>query len=109
MSTPVSDMINCTITTKDQNGGDTGELVTGRWVEVRVDSMGENTFTPIGGGTTKTIQAEGTGAGIISGASNNGAVTALANFAKVTLHVNVPTTATAGNVDFLTRVAYQFT
>ncbi|WP_028588868.1 hypothetical protein [Paenibacillus massiliensis] len=108
--TAVSDMINCTITTKDQNGGDTGELVTGRWIEAKVDSMNETTFTPIGGSSSKTIQAGGSvGAGVISGAVNNGALSATNNFAKVTLHANVPTTANAGDIEFLTRVAYQFT
>ncbi|PYY28387.1 putative phage protein [Paenibacillus illinoisensis] len=109
-TTAVSDMINCTITTKDSAGGDTGELVVGRWIEVKVDSMNETTFTPVGGGTTKTIQGGGSaGAGTIKGTVNNGADTNVTNYAKVTLHANVPTTATAGNVDFLTRVAYQFT
>src|SRR5690606_37420363 len=37
----VSDMTNCVITTKDNAGGDTGELVTDTWIEVRVDSMSE--------------------------------------------------------------------
>lgn len=40
-SSAVSDMTQCTVTTHDQNGGNTGELVTGRWIEVRVDSMGK--------------------------------------------------------------------
>lgn len=107
LSTPVADMTSCVITTKDQNGGDTGELVTGKWIEVRVDSMGETTFTPIGGTVTKTIQAEGVGAGVISGSANDGSVAnSKANYAKVTLHANVPTTATAGSIDFLTRVTY---
>ncbi|AZK47113.1 hypothetical protein [Paenibacillus lentus] len=108
-SSDVSDMEHCTITTQDQNGGNTGELVTGRWIEVRVDSMNENSYTPIGGNNTKTIQAEGAGAGKISGAANNGTVDgAKANYAKVTLQANVPSLATAGNIDFLIRVAYQF-
>jgi len=108
-NTAVDDMQNCVITTQDQNGGITGDLVTDRWVEVRVDSMGETVFTPVGGNSAKTIQAEGAGAGIISGASNNGTVDgAKANYARVTLRVNVPTTASAGVVDFLTRVRYSF-
>lgn len=110
-TTAVSNMNNCTITTKDKNGGDTGELVTGKWIEVRVDSMKETSFVPIGGTTTKTIQAEGNvGAGNISGGVNDGnPANSISNYAKVTLHANVPTTATAGTTDFLTRVAYQFT
>ncbi|GAA0135618.1 hypothetical protein YSY43_24580 [Paenibacillus sp. YSY-4.3] len=108
-SSAVSNMEHCTITTQDQNGGNTGELVTGRWIEVRVDSMDETSYTPIGGNNTKTIQAKGAGAGEISGAANNGTVDgAKANYAQVTLQANVPSLATAGNIDFLIRVAYQF-
>ncbi|TQR46759.1 hypothetical protein [Paenibacillus popilliae] len=105
--TAVSDMENCIITTKDFSGGDTGPLVTGKWIEVRVDSMNESTFTPIGGTNAKTIQAEGVGAGIISGGVNDGSVNgAKANYAKVTLRANVPALAPAGSIDFLTRVTY---
>lgn len=109
-STAVSDMTNCTITTKDAAGNNTGELVTNKWIEVRVDSASETTFTPIGGTVTHPIQAGGgAGAGVISGAANDGTMANSAqNFAKVTLHANVPATASAGNTNFLTRVAYQY-
>lgn len=106
----VSDMTGCTITTKDVLGGNTGEVVVNKWIEARVDSLNESLFTPIGGMTMKAIQAGGAaGAGIIKGTANDGSIGAVANFAKVTLHANVPATATAGNFSFLTRVAYQFT
>lgn len=54
-----STMTNCTITTKDSSGGDNGELVLNTWIQVRVDSMGESSFTSIGGTATKVIQAGG--------------------------------------------------
>ena len=110
-SSDVSDMINCTITTKDVAGGNTGDLVTGRWIEVRVDTMGESTFTPIGGTVTKSIKAGGTApAGTIKGTVNDGTKNnSPDNFAQVTLHANVPSIAVAGNVDFLLRVSYQYT
>lgn len=105
----VSDMTNCAITTKDNAGGNNGEIITNKWIEVKVDSMGESSFSPIGGTTTKTVQAAGAAAGVISGAINDGSVAnAALNFAKVTLHANVPSIATAGNVSFLTRIAYQY-
>lgn len=107
----VSDMTNCTITTKDSAGGNTGELVEGKWIEVKVDTMSEVTFTPIGGTVTKSIKAANPApAGTIKGTANDGTKTnSPQNFAQVTLHANVPAIATAGNVDFLLRVAYQYT
>lgn len=112
LQTAVSDMESCTITTKDSAGGNTGELVSNKWIEVKVDTLSEATFSPIGGTVTKAIRAGGTvvTAGIIKGTVNDGTMVGAAdNFAKVTLQANVPATATAGNVDFLTRVAYLYT
>jgi len=109
-STDVSDMTNCTITTKDVLGSNTGEVVVNKWIEARVDSMNETQFTPIGGTTTKTVQAGGsTDAGKIKGTANDGSLGAVSNYAKLSLHANVPATATAGSFTFLTRIAYQFT
>lgn len=108
----LSDMTNCTITTKDVLGGNTGEIVVNRWIEARVDTLNETDFTPVGGASTKVIQAGGLSAGDagkIKGSVNDGSLGATANYAKVTLHANVPATATAGNFTFLTRVAYQYT
>ncbi|MMZ60866.1 hypothetical protein D1872_229850 [compost metagenome] len=110
-TTARADMTNCTITTKDSLGGNTGEVILNKWVEARVDTLKETTFTPIGGNTNKLIQAGGLGAGDagkIKGGTNDGSTSATANHAIVTLHANVPATATAGNFSFLTRVAYQF-
>lgn len=115
----LSTMTNCTITAKDSAGDDTGELVLNTWIEVRVDSMGETGFTKIGGTVTKTIQAGGNttnaqgtfspNAKEILGVINDGSTAnAKGNFAQVTLQANVPATATAGNLNFLTRVAYQY-
>lgn len=44
----VPDMEDCTITVKDELGGNTGDLVERTWIRVRVDSIGESSFTPIG-------------------------------------------------------------
>lgn len=111
-TTVVSDMFNCTITTKDSAGGNTGELVLNKWIEVKVDTMQEANFTAIGGIATKAIKAGGNAtASYIHGDINDGNIATTAtqrNFAQVTLHANIPPTATAGNVDFLTRVAYQY-
>ncbi|KGP82425.1 MULTISPECIES: hypothetical protein [unclassified Paenibacillus] len=112
-STAVSDMQNCTLTTKDSSGGNTGELVTNTWIEVKVDSLSESSFTAVGGTVTKDIRAtkSDTPAKTIKGPANDGNVNTAnttANFSKVTLRANVPPTATAGLVTFLTRVSYQY-
>ncbi|MWV43085.1 hypothetical protein GRF59_05530 [Paenibacillus sp. HJL G12] len=110
VNSDVSDMTNCTITTKDVLGSNTGEVVINKWIEARVDSMNETQFTAIGGTTTKVVQAGGAaGAGKIKGTANDGSLGAVANYAKVTLQAMVPATATAGSFTFLTRIAYQFT
>jgi hypothetical protein len=110
LGTDLSDMTNCTITTKDVLGSNTGEVVMNKWIEARVDSLSETTFTPVGGTITKIVQAGGAaGAGRIKGTANDGSLGALVNYAKVTMRANIPSTATAGNFTFLTRIAYQFT
>jgi len=110
-STAISNAESCTLTTKDVAGGDTGELVTDKWIWARVDTMGEtSTFAAIGGTSTKAIKAGGTApAGTISGAANDGTVAnAKNNFAQVTLQARPTVTATAGNVNFLLRLQYTF-
>jgi hypothetical protein len=110
-STALSDMTNCTITTKDSGGGNTGEPVTNTWIESKCAAAGDTTFNPIGGATNRAIKALGTvaTAGVIMGTANTGDLTNNKdNYAQVVLHANVPTTASAGNFSFLTRVAYQF-
>ncbi|MGG3801265.1 hypothetical protein [Metabacillus fastidiosus] len=115
----LSTMTNCTITTKDDKGGDTGELVTNKWIEVTVVSAGETGRTAIGGTSTHPIQAGGNttnadgtkspNSNEILGVKNDGNKNnAKGNYAEVILRANVPGNATAGNVAFLTRVAYQY-
>jgi len=109
--TAVSDMTNCFVTTKDNAGGNTGELVEDQWIQVQVDSMGESSFTSIGGETTKNIEAGGpntTGNQTIAGDVNNAALTDEDNFAEATFRADVDPLASAGTVDFLLRVSYQY-
>lgn len=106
----ISDMTFCTITTKDVLGSNTGEVVTNKWIEARLDSTNETVFTAVGGASAKVIQAGGSaGSGVIKGTANDGSLGATSNYAKVTLQANVPSLATAGSYSFLTRVFYQFT
>lgn len=149
-TTAVSTMTDCVITVKDTAGGLTGnELVTGQWVQVKVDTKGETTFTSIGSTDTTppatqgnptpettyspvehAIEADKTAFGAkcaatldqtgnpidpagfnspIGGFINDGTkANALANFCELTLRVNVPETAPAGSIDFLTRVRYSY-
>lgn len=118
-TTDLSTMTNCTITTKDSAGGNTGELVTNKWIEATVVSASETGRTAIGGNTTHPIQAGGNTTNAsgtsspnvneILGVKNDGnKENAKGNFAEVVLRANVPGNATAGNVAFLTRVAYQY-
>lgn len=120
--TALSDMTNCTITTKDSgggNGGDaqniTNQLVFGKWIETQVTSAGESgtTWTAIGGTATKAIKAQGAGAasGIIKGGVNDGnhaTENTKNNYCSLKLRANVPPEATAGLINFLTRVSYQY-
>lgn len=138
----VSTMTDCVVTVRDTSGGlDGNELVKGRWVEVKVDSLSEASFTAIGSQTAsglgdpapdaqyeaveKAIQCDKTAfdtaaltveemvagdfTSPIGGFVNDGVKdNSKANFAEVTLRVNVPESAPAGSIDFLTRVRYSY-
>lgn len=107
-STNVSHMTNCVITTKDTTGGNTGDVVIEKWVEVRVDKLSETVFTAIGGTTTKII-GNGVTAQQIDGTANDGTkANSNVNYTRFTLHWAVPGTATAGQRQWLTRVSYQY-
>jgi hypothetical protein len=108
---PVSDMTSTTITTKDQSGDNTGELVENTWIQAKVNSLAEATFSPMGGTTTRALKADDSNvaSGIIKGTVNDGTVeNSRVNFCDVSLRASVPPTATAGLVNFLTRVSYQY-
>lgn len=108
----VADATNGSLTTKDASGGNTGELVTGKWIEVQVlTNSGDTTFDGIGGTVSKTVKAETTATGVISGAANDGNINTTAtkaNFAKLAVRANIPTTAIAGQQTFLFRYQYQY-
>ncbi|MBU8576383.1 hypothetical protein ACQKEX_14880 [Bacillus pumilus] len=122
-STDLATMTNCTVTTKDSAGGNTGELVQNQWVQVLLvskQSGSETSRTNIGGSKTHPIEAAGTtqnssgasiaGANEILGVANDGQKdNSKGNFAELLLRLDIPGNATSGNIDFLTRVSYQFT
>ena len=86
-----------TFTAKDSSGGDTGELVTGKWTEVKCTSYGDSTFTTVGGTTTKAI---GYASANQTVPSNQKAI--------CVVHENIPGGATAGTVNFKLRCSYQY-
>jgi len=104
----VSDATACAITTKDASGGNTGVVVTGLWAEVEDVKNSETAFTPVGGTTTHAV-GNGTTAGVVSGAINDGTVVnSTLEFGHISIHLNVPGTATAGNLSWLLRMQYQY-
>lgn len=111
-TTAVSDATNGSITTKDSSGGNTIELVMNKWIEYKnLSDSADANFDGIGGTVSKPIKAETASAGVISGAINDGNINTLAtkaNFAKPSFRPNIPTTATAGQVNFLIRYQYQY-
>lgn len=104
-----SQMQDCRLTIKDKDAGDTGLLVTDKWVEARCDSMNETLFTKIGGTAELNIKAAGQPDFEISGKANDGTLSDTANYAKVTLHCTPPTGASAGVQQFKIRVSYFYT
>ena len=108
----VSDMQECTVTVLDNNLGDTGPVVSEKWVKLRCDSMAETSFTPIGGSAPaghKSIKAKDQQPGMIKGTKNDGTATATASFAEITTKVAVPLNAPAGPQEFKLRVKYYYT
>lgn len=106
----ISDMQDCVITVKDESDANAGDLVLNKWIEVKVDSMSEMSFTPIGGETTKAIQASGQAAGVIKGTLNDAVKdNSTANFAEVTLRAVPPLNSSAGKRGFKIHVSYFYT
>lgn len=102
----VSDAISATITAKTYNGLNSGdtvpngqEVVTDLMLEVEVTSLGESSFTAVGGSTVHFIGESVTGVlgGDVGGTRS-----------VVQLRLNIPPDATPGEVAFYIRVNYSF-
>ena len=104
----ISDMQDAKITTTD-GAGDTMDVITGRWVSCRVDSIAGDGFTAIGGVDGKIINALDQSSGTIKGTENSAHIDDTTNFAKVTLRAAPPLNAPAGKRSFRTRVSYYYT
>lgn len=133
-TTDVADMEDVTITTKGEGGINTGALVEGQWIKVKLDAVA-STFSPIGFDTvnnvavTYPIRAVGvtTYNGVTSepevpphvsvngrvdilGVANSGdTVDSGGNYAEITAYADVPGNASAGLNKFLLRVSYKYT
>lgn len=105
---PVSDMQDTKITVTD-GAGDTMDVITGKWVSCRVDSITGDNFTAIGGGESKVITALDQVSGIIKGTANSALAEDTDNHVKVTLKATPPLNAPAGKRSFKTRVSYYYT
>jgi hypothetical protein len=139
-STDVPDMEDVSITTKDETGGTTGDLVTGLWIQVKNDSVTETEFKKVGfdpianevikhnikttksttftpsGSSTPVVSTPGdpnhksvNGETCILGVANDGSKGAAGgNFIELTMNAFVPGTASAGLINFWTRVSYKY-
>lgn len=108
----VSDLKDCTLGVYDADGGATGDVSTGKWVQVNIPSVdGDgNTWTAIGANTTKKIRANGImNEYTIGGGSNNGTATATSNFCTMKLRINAPINSVPGNKQFRVRLTGYYT
>ncbi len=104
----VSDAINTTITTLTFNGLVTGdtvangqEVVTYQMLNIQNYTLtpSPTSFTPVGGNTAAAIGS--TQAGTIPGSSPG-------SYAGLNLEISVPSNATPGAVQFLTKISYNY-
>lgn len=111
-STAVSDMTNVFITTKSLTGDNTGPVASksDAIVEVSIfDGTAWSAWEEIGGTDTCALKSASGVAGTISGAVNSGnKATDKANYADIKLRLHALPTALAGQIEWLTRVSYQY-
>ena len=113
----VPDLVGCNITTKNVNGDNTDEqVVTEKWVQACVDSMastdasGRKIFSPIGGSTVCLVAHQSASGSdktncVIKGTPNNGGLTEINNYSKITLKVVPTINARSGVHHFKTRIS----
>ena len=112
LNTAVSDMTNVTIIVKSMNGDDTGPVASKSDAVVSVSFNNNGTWTDwqeIGGGVAANVIAANGVVGTISGAANTADVnTDKANYARIRLRLFVKPTAVAGQVQWITRITYNY-
>ena len=110
-ATGISDALNTTITTKTYNGLDSGdsvangnEIVVNQMIQVQCTSYGQTAYSSIGGPNNQYISD----APPQSGNQSPPPTISSGSYAECLLRAVVPPAATAGNISFLIRVAYQY-
>ena len=104
----IADMENSSFTTKDLQGGNTGEPIVDKWIHVTC--TGGLPDTAVGGTTVYSLKAKdsGIGDGIIQGGINTGNINDDTNFAEVDMWAVIDPLATPGTYQFYIRVGYSF-
>lgn len=104
--TSVSDAISATMTALTLSGLITGDtisdgqqIVTDLMTEIKVDSLSETVFTPIGGQVSHVIGSAAGGPGVLLGSVNG-------DGAAFELVLNVPSNATPTTANWLLRINY---
>lgn len=106
----VSDLKDCNITSLDVDGGSTSDVITGKWMNINVQSIDGNTttWTQVGGTVTKALRADGVTAAdgnIIRGTTNDGnANNSKVNYCTVKMKLHVPLNATSGARSWKMRI-----
>lgn len=126
----VADMINVSLTTKSLAGDNTGPVASkteatveamffdssaaegaGEWgsIDSETAMWQKDHWEAVGGADVTPVIAAGGAVQVISGASNSAsAVTDKANYAKLKLRLKADSLATAGEIEWLTRISYQY-
>lgn len=115
-STDVADMTNVFITTKNNDGTDSGPVATKTDAIVEVSTFDGaiwSSWQEVGGSasTVQLVNASGE-IGLIRGTGNDGNSLTTAtkkNYARAKLRLYVKDTAPAGPISWKTRVSYQYT
>lgn len=127
-SEDVSNIVEASLTTRNADASETGHVVEGKWIRVRVDSIGEAIFTPIGKDAQHLVRTVGTttnedgthtpevpphtspaGTVCALGVKNDGTkANAQGNYIECTLVAFPDNLAPAGTFEFVVRLSYTF-
>lgn len=109
-ATATSDLKDCSITSLDVDGGSSSDVVSGKWVNVNIQSIDGNTttWTQVGGSVVKALRADGVTASdgnMIKGTTNDGnKTTSKVNYCTARLKLHVPLNAVSGARSWKMRI-----
>lgn len=105
----VSDMKEVSVTCLDGDLDYNGEVVVNQWMNVKMLDDSDS-FTPVGGTTTKSIKAAGQTDNTIKGTANDGTLeNSTDNFVPLEVKLIIPMNSTAGLHNFNFRCQYFYT